>query len=105
MAVSLAKCTGERKPQGQPQGSYEGTVHNHRLGGRCAESPIRSREPGPSGRALCHNQAVQYGPLVVAAALAFGLVVVARARRRDQQDRDELRAHVRRLGGPSDPGM
>ena len=33
------------------------------------------------------------------------LMLVARARRRDRRDRDELRSHVRRLGGPFDPGM
>ena len=48
--------------------------------------------------------AVEYAFVILAGAAAFGLVLVARARRRDQRDRDELRAHVRRLGGPFDPG-
>ena len=43
--------------------------------------------------------------IVAGAIVAVGLVLVARARRRDQRDRDQMRAHVRRLGGPFDPGM
>jgi hypothetical protein len=48
---------------------------------------------------------MEYGFVIIAGAVAFGLVVLARARRRDRHDRDELRAHVRGLSGPSDPGM
>jgi hypothetical protein len=50
-------------------------------------------------------EAVEYAFLIVAGTVAVGLMLVARARRRDRHDRDELRAHVRRLCGPSDPGM
>ena len=50
-------------------------------------------------------EAVEYGFVIVATAVAFGLVLVARSSRRDRHERDELRAHVRRLSGPSDPGM
>ena len=49
-------------------------------------------------------EAVEYGFVIVAGAVAFGLVLLARARRRDRHARDELRTHVRRLGGSSDPG-
>ena len=48
--------------------------------------------------------AVQYGLLIVVGVIAFALLLVVRARRRDQHDRNELRAHIRRLGGPFDPG-
>jgi hypothetical protein len=44
------------------------------------------------------------GLVIVVGVVAFGLLLVARARRRDRHERDELRAHVRRIGGPSDPG-
>ena len=50
-------------------------------------------------------RAVEYGFVIVAVVIAVGLVLARRARRRDQRDRDDLRAHVRRLGGPFDPGM
>jgi hypothetical protein len=50
-------------------------------------------------------EAVEYAFLIVVGTLAVGLMIVARARRRDRHDRDELRAHLRRLGGPSDPGL
>jgi hypothetical protein len=53
--------------------------------------------------AVSQLEAVEYGLVIVAAAVAFGLLMVARARRRDHQECDELRTHVRRLGGPSDP--
>jgi hypothetical protein len=48
---------------------------------------------------------MQYAFFIVAGVVALGLLFVARARRRDQRDRDELRKHIRRLGGPFDPGM
>ena len=48
--------------------------------------------------------AVEYGFVIIAGAVAFGLVLVAHARRRDRHDRDELRKHIRRLGGSFDPG-
>ena len=49
--------------------------------------------------------AVEHGFVIVAVVIAVGLVLATRARRRDRRDRDELRAHVRRLGGPFDPDM
>ena len=49
-------------------------------------------------------EAVEYGFVIVAGAIAFGLVLLARARRRDRHERDGLRTHVRHLNGPSDPG-
>jgi hypothetical protein len=49
--------------------------------------------------------AVEYVIVILAGAVAFGLLLVARARRRDQRDHDELRKHIRRLGGPFDPGI
>jgi len=48
---------------------------------------------------------VQYGFVIVAGAIAFAVLLEARARRRDRRGRDELRKHIRRLGGPFDPGM
>ena len=39
-------------------------------------------------------EAVEYGFVIVAGAIAFGLVLLARARRRDRHARDELRTHV-----------
>jgi hypothetical protein len=50
-------------------------------------------------------ESMEYALLIVAGTIAVGLLLVARARRRVRHDRDELRAHVRRLGGPSDPHM
>jgi hypothetical protein len=50
-------------------------------------------------------EAVEYGFVIVAGAVAFGLVFLARVRRRERHERDELRAHVRHLSGPSDPDM
>jgi hypothetical protein len=49
-------------------------------------------------------ETVEYAFLIVAGTIAVAMALVARARRRDRHDRDELRAHVRSLGGPSDPG-
>ena len=43
--------------------------------------------------------------VIVAGVVAFGLLLVVRARRREQNERDDLRRHVRRLDGPTDPGM
>ena len=45
---------------------------------------------------------LEYGFVFIAAVILFGLVLVVRARRRDRHERDELRAHLRRLGGPTD---
>jgi len=45
-----------------------------------------------------------YGFVIAAGIVAFAVLLVARARRRDQRDRDQMRTHVRRLGGPFDPG-
>ena len=59
----------------------------------------------PSGAHLVPQLgAVQYGLLIVVGVVAFALLLVVRARRRDQHDRNELRAHIRRLDGPFDPG-
>ena len=51
--------------------------------------------------------AVVSGVVIVAGALAAFelLMLLARARRRNKRNRDELRAHVRRLGDPVDPGV
>ena len=49
--------------------------------------------------------AVEYGFVVVVGVVALALALVACARRRDRHDREDLRAHIRRLGGPSDPSM
>ena len=46
--------------------------------------------------------AVGYAFVILVGVVAFGLVLVARARRRDRRDRDELRKHIRRFGGPFD---
>ena len=58
-----------------------------------------------SYEAMPQLDAVEYGFVIVLGAMAFGLVLLARARRRDRHARDELRTHVRRLSGPSDTGM
>ena len=51
-------------------------------------------------------EAMAYGFVIIAGTVAFfGLVLAARARRRDRHERAELRAYIRRLSGPSDPGM
>jgi hypothetical protein len=42
--------------------------------------------------------------VIVAGAIAFGLILLASVRRRDRYERDGLRTHVQRLSGPSDPG-
>jgi hypothetical protein len=47
--------------------------------------------------------AMEYGFAVVAGVVALALALVARARQRDRRERDELRTHIRRLGGPSNP--
>jgi membrane protein implicated in regulation of membrane protease activity len=47
---------------------------------------------------------VQYAFVIVAGLVALAVLLMARARRSDQHDRDELRKHIRRLGGPFDPG-
>jgi hypothetical protein len=49
--------------------------------------------------------AVQYASAIAAGVVTLAVFLAARARRRDQRDRDELRAHIRRLAGPLDPGM
>ena len=50
-------------------------------------------------------EAVEYGFVIIAGAVAFVLLLLARARRRHRHERDELRTHVRRLSGPSDPSI
>ena len=49
--------------------------------------------------------AVQYALVIVAGIVALALLLVARARRREQHERDELRKHIRRIGGQFDPGV
>jgi predicted lysophospholipase L1 biosynthesis ABC-type transport system permease subunit len=49
--------------------------------------------------------AVLYGVVIVAGIVALALLLAARVRRRDRRERDELRMHIRRLGGPFDPGV
>ena len=61
--------------------------------------------PGPWRVRGIELEAVTYGLVIAAGIVAFAVLLVARARRRDQRDRDQMRAHVRRLGGPFDPGM
>jgi hypothetical protein len=55
-------------------------------------APVRKHEAVPQ------LGAVEYGFVIVAGVLAFALNVGGR---RDRHDRDGLRAHVRRLSGPT----
>ena len=65
---------------------------------------VQKTAAGGSCEAVPQLEAVEYGFVIVAGAIAFGLVLLARARRRNRHERDELRTHVRRLNGPSDSG-
>jgi hypothetical protein len=49
--------------------------------------------------------AVEYGFVIVAGIIALALALVTRARRRDRRECNEMRTHVRRLGGPPDPSL
>ena len=60
-------------------------------------------EPNLTARnheAVPQLEAVEYGFFIVAGAIAFGLVLLARARRRNRHERDELRTHLRHLNSP-----
>ena len=93
-----------------------------RLGIHSFGSPLmpipRAAAPARGGRArlvaaaaaesnllMAQLEAVESAFLIVVGILALGLMLLARARRRDRHDRDELRAHIRRIAGPSDPSM
>ena len=67
--------------------------------------PRRRQESVEESRPGSQLEAAEYRFVIVAGAVAFGLVLLARARHRDRHERDQLRAHVRGLSGPSDSGM
>jgi hypothetical protein len=54
---------------------------------------------------MLHIGPVEYGVVIVTVVAAFCLALVGRARHHYQRDRDELRKHIRRVGGPFDPSM
>jgi len=43
---------------------------------------------------------MKYWAMILVGAVALAWVLIARTRRRDRHERDDLRAHVRRFGGP-----